>query len=62
MMDGFGVGWDGQELKFELIMVGFIDEYMYGDLDEDMFGGNEFMDVDFSFFDQLVDNLDLDFY
>ncbi|KAK4654878.1 mediator of RNA polymerase II transcription subunit 13 [Podospora pseudocomata] len=60
MTDGFGDEWDGQESKPEPTTAGFTDEHMYGDLDEDMFGGNELTDADFSFFDQPADNLDLD--
>ncbi|KAK4175274.1 mediator complex subunit 13 C-terminal-domain-containing protein [Triangularia setosa] len=60
MADGFGVGWDGTESKPEPTTAGFADEHMYGDLDEDMFGGNELTDADFNFFDQPADGLDLD--
>ncbi|KAK0739143.1 mediator complex subunit 13 C-terminal-domain-containing protein [Apiosordaria backusii] len=60
MADGFSVGWDGTETKPEPTTAGFTEEHMYGDLDEDMFGGNELTDADFNFFDQPPDGLDLD--
>ncbi|KAK0671992.1 mediator complex subunit 13 C-terminal-domain-containing protein [Cercophora samala] len=60
MTDGFGVGWDGPGSKPEPATAGFTDEHMYGDLEEDMFGGNELTDADFNFFDQPADGLDLD--
>ncbi|KAK4201102.1 mediator complex subunit 13 C-terminal-domain-containing protein [Triangularia verruculosa] len=60
MTDGFGGGWDATEPKPEPTTAGFTDDHMYGDLDEDMFGGNELTDADFNFFDQPADSLDLD--